>query len=171
MTGNLTLVLGGAASGKSRYAEDLVMRMALDRVYIATAAAWDAEMEAKLVAHKARRDESWKTIEEKVDIAAALRGVTGAVLVDCATMWLNNVMMEDNDIETAIRDFVTAIVHCPVPIVVVSNELGLSVVPDNALARRFRNAQGALNQALAEQAQTVVVVMAGLPMAFKGVLK
>jgi len=165
----LTLITGGAKSGKSRFAERLVTESGLRRLYLATAQVWDAEMRVKVDAHLADRGPGWHTLEAPRDIAAALHevGPADAVLLDCATMWLTNVMLAEQDVPAACAVFVQAMADCAAPVVVVSNEVGQGIVPDNALARRFRNAQGALNQAIAGQADRVVAVMAGLPLVLK----
>jgi len=172
MISRLTLVLGGAASGKSAFAEGLVRRTGLDPVYLATAEAHDDEMRAKLARHRARRDAAWRTIEAPRDLAPALGSVAAGevVLLDCATMWLSNQMLAGNDLAGAEAALFAALDACAAPVVVVSNEVGLSVVPENALARRFQTAQGALNQRLAARAGLVVNVIAGLPMVLKGAL-
>jgi len=168
----LTLVLGGAASGKSRFAEGLVTGSGRAPVYIATAQVWDDEMAAKVAAHKADRGAGWLTIEEPIDIARALAGTSQsqAVLLDCATLWLTNIILSDADLAAAEATLFQALAICLAPVVIVSNEVGQGIVPDNALARRFRNAQGALNQRIAAQAGLVVMVAAGLPLVLKGAL-
>ncbi|WP_333712567.1 bifunctional adenosylcobinamide kinase/adenosylcobinamide-phosphate guanylyltransferase [Yoonia sp.] len=168
----LSLVLGGAASGKSAFAEGLVKSGPARPTYIATSQVHDDEMAAKVAAHRAMRGEDWTTIEEPLDIAAALTTAPAdaPVLIDCATLWLTNVILGEHDLDAAQRDFLAAIAAAGRPVVVVSNETGQGIVPENALARRFRNAQGRLNQAIAAQADLVVVVMAGLPMVLKGKL-
>ncbi|GAW36639.1 bifunctional adenosylcobalamin biosynthesis protein CobP [Roseovarius sp. A-2] len=168
----LTLVLGGAASGKSAYAEGLVRAAGRPRIYLATAEAHDAEMRAKLERHRARRGPDWRTVEAARDIGPALAqaGSGDVVLLDCATMWLSNHLLAESDLAQAEAALVAALDSCAAPVVVVSNEVGLSVVPDNALARRFQNAQGALNQRLAARAGLVVNVIAGLPQVLKGTL-
>lgn len=165
----LTLVLGGAASGKSAHAEALVTATGRPRVYIATAEAWDAEMAAKIARHRASRGPAWRTLEAPRDLPAALATVTPdeAVLIDCATLWLTNLMLADADLPAAETALLAALAACPAPVVIVSNEVGQGIVPDTALGRRFRNAQGALNQRLAARADTVVAVMAGLPLSLK----
>ncbi|MFN3663659.1 bifunctional adenosylcobinamide kinase/adenosylcobinamide-phosphate guanylyltransferase [Yoonia sp.] len=165
----LTLVLGGAASGKSGYAEGLIEASGLQKVYIATAQVFDAEMEAKVARHRAMRGDGWITVEEHLHVSAVLSQVKHgqAVLLDCATLWLTNVMLADHDIAEASTELAHGLALCPGPVVIVSNEVGQGIVPDNPLARRFRNAQGALNQAIAAQADSVVAVMAGLPLVLK----
>ena len=167
--GLMTLVLGGARSGKSRYAEWLIATYPPPWMYIATAEARDDEMAERIAAHKARRDASWQTIEAPHDIADALTAAPAeaAVLVDCLTLWLANLLEGtlDIDAQTArLQDALTARVG---PTVLVSNEVGLGIVPDNALARRFRDLQGTLNQNLAARATRVILMVAGLPVAVK----
>jgi len=166
----ITLVLGGAASGKSSYAEQLVTCSAKPRIYIATAQAFDAEMKAKIDTHQNMRGPDWTTIEAPVDLSAALATATqdDVVLIDCATLWLTNILLGEHDLLQAKKAFFSALQSCPAPVVVVSNEVGYGIVPENALSRKFRNAQGQLNQELAACANTVVAVMAGLPLHLKG---
>lgn len=168
-----TLVLGGAASGKSAYAEDLVLRLTGRPVYIATAQAFDGEMSDKIAVHQARRGAAWTTIEEPLDLAGAIAGADapGAVLlVDCLTLWLSNLMADDRDIEAETARLVDTLGALQGQAVLVANEVGLGIVPDNALARAFRNRHGCLNQAVAAAADRVVFVAAGLPLALKGEL-
>ena len=169
---SLTLVLGGAASGKSKYAENLCFQTEKLRVYIATAQAFDDEMRAKVSDHRDMRGANWLTIEAPIDVSAALsdRSPSEIVLLDCATLWLSNVLLADMDVEKASDSFLAAVIACPAQVIVVSNEVGHGIVPDNALARQFRNAQGRLNQKLAEESALVVQVIAGLPQTFKGTL-
>src|SRR6056297_683169 len=149
MLPELTLVLGGAASGKSAWAEALVQRTGRAAVYLATAEMHDDEMRAKVARHRAARGAGWETIEEPLDPGRALAatGPDRVVLLDCATMWLSNHLMAGSDPDAAEAALLDGLARCPAPVVVVSNEVGLSVVPENRLARRFRQAQGQLNQA------------------------
>ena len=165
----LTLVLGGAASGKSTYAESLCFQQGKPRVYIATAQAFDEEMREKISDHRSQRGPGWLTLEAPLDVASALSNCTSRqiVLLDCATLWLSNVLLADQDIATASDAFLAALSTCPAKVIVVSNEVGNGIVPDNKLARKFRNAQGRLNQLLAAQADLVVQVTAGLPHTLK----
>jgi adenosylcobinamide kinase/adenosylcobinamide-phosphate guanylyltransferase len=166
----LSLVIGGARSGKSRLAERLCLASGLPRSYIATAEAWDDEMRARIAQHITDRGEGWATIEAPRDLSGALSQAKGVVLLDCATLWLTNVMLADSDVTVETAAFLTAIAEYPDPVIIVSNEVGWGIVPDNALARGFRDAQGRLNQSLAEVADLVVGVMAGLPLVLKGQL-
>ena len=172
MLPRLTLILGGAASGKSAFAETLIKRSGRGLTYFATAQVFDDEMHDKVSRHKAMRGEDWHTVEEPFEVGPALARVEAdhAVLLDCATMWLSNHLLADNDISKAEAALIEGLAKCAAPVVVVSNEVGLSVVPENALARRFRQAQGELNQTLAAEASLVVNVIAGLPQVLKGTL-
>jgi adenosylcobinamide kinase/adenosylcobinamide-phosphate guanylyltransferase len=165
----VTLVLGGARSGKSRYAESLVTARPHPWVYIATAEARDDEMAARIAGHQARRAEGWQTIEAPYELPAALSAAPqGAVLVDCLTLWLSNVMHAKFDLDETVMKLEDALGAHAGTTVLVSNEVGLSIVPDNALARSFRDAQGLLNQRLASIADRVVLMVAGLPLTVKG---
>lgn len=167
-----TFVLGGAASGKSEWAENFILSSGLKVAYLATGRAEDDETRFRVDVHKARRDERWMTIEEPLDLASPLATLAPdtPVLIDCATMWLSNQMMADADIAVATENLLKALHSCPAPWVIVSNEVGHGIVPDNKLARRFREAQGRLNIALARQAELAVMVVAGLPQVLKGTL-
>ena len=165
-----TFVLGGARSGKSRYAENLITALPQPWVYIATAEARDDEMAARIAEHKARRETGWQTIEAPHELPQALDATPrgAAVLVDCLTLWLSNVMHGAFDIDKITLKFEEAL-HARVgPTVLVSNEVGLGLVPDNALGRAFRDAQGRLNQRLAAHAGRVVFMVAGQPLIVKG---
>lgn len=170
MPAQLTLVIGGIASGKSAFAEGLVRQSGRPRIYLATAQAGDAEMRAKIARHRDARGAGWQTIEEPLAAAARLRRIAPGqcVLFDCATLWLSNHLLAENDLEAEVETLLGALAECPADVVVVSNEVGLSGVPANALARRFANAQGRLNQAIAARAARVILVTAGLPVTLKG---
>ena len=165
----LTLVLGGARSGKSRHAESVVTALPAPWVYIATGEPHDNEMAARIAEHRARRGAEWQTIEAPRDLAGALAAVPagGAVLVDCLTLWLANVMLAGADVEADIALLERALVERKGPVVLVTNEVGLGIVPENALARRFRDTAGRLNQRLAVLADRVVLLVAGIPMKVK----
>lgn len=166
----LALVLGGASSGKSAHAEGIVARTGLPRAYLATAEAWDEEMGDRIRRHREARGPLWRTVEAPLDAAGALHAVPPeeAVLLDCATLWLSNVMLAGRDVEAEEVRLRAALAARTSPVVVVSNEVGLGVVPDTPLGRRFREAQGRLNQGLAADADLVVLVAAGLPLTLKG---
>ncbi len=162
----LTLVLGGARSGKSRHAEALLLALPPPLVYIATAQAFDDEMRARIAEHRARRDAAWRTVEAPVDLAGPLLAAA-PVLVDCLTLWLSNLILGEHDIGRATAGLLAALAGRTAPAVLVSNEVGLGIVPDNALARRFRDEAGRLHQALAGVADRVVFMVAGLPIIVK----
>jgi adenosylcobinamide kinase/adenosylcobinamide-phosphate guanylyltransferase len=168
----LTLVIGGARSGKSRLAERLITETARPRHYIATAEAWDDEMRSRIDQHQSDRGPDWTTWNAPRDTAHTLSQIPAgqAVLLDCATLWLTNHLLADADIPNESATLLAALATCASPVVVVSNEVGWGIVPENALARAFRDHQGRLNQQLAAQAGLVVAVMAGLPMVLKGTL-
>lgn len=167
----LTLVIGGARSGKSRHAEGLVAALPSPWIYVATAQAFDDEMRERIALHRDRRDGRWRTVEAPRDLAGAVRAEAGRgapVLVDCLTLWLSNLMLADADVDAATADLLAALRDTAGPVVLVSNEVGWGIVPENALARRFRDAQGRLNAQVAEIADRVVLLAVGLPLALKG---
>jgi adenosylcobinamide kinase / adenosylcobinamide-phosphate guanylyltransferase len=167
----LTLVLGGARSGKSRRAESLITASAAPPwIYVATAQALDAEMTERIAHHRARRGAGWQTIEAPHDLADAIGAAPpdAALLADCLTLWLTNRMLAEADIEVETAELEAALARRRMPTVLVSNEVGSGVVPDNALARRFADLQGRLNQRIAGSADRVVLVVAGLPLTLKG---
>jgi adenosylcobinamide kinase / adenosylcobinamide-phosphate guanylyltransferase len=171
----LTLVLGGARSGKSRYAESLIAALPPHWqppwVYVATAEAGDAEMAERIAAHRVRRSSSWQTIEAPHDLARSLQSCQHMpVLVDCLTLWLSNLMLAGADIDMETARLERALAAAAAPIVLVANEVGYGLVPDHPLGRRFRDLQGLLNQRIAARADRVVLVVAGLPLAVKGTL-
>jgi adenosyl cobinamide kinase/adenosyl cobinamide phosphate guanylyltransferase len=165
---SIHFVLGGARSGKSRHAEALVEAEPGPWAYIATAQAWDDEMRERIAEHRARRSPQWTTIEAPLDLASALQEAGHRpVLVDCLTLWVTNLLLGDHDIDAASGALLAALVQRPATTVLVSNETGLGIVPDNALARRFRDAAGILNQRVAGASGSVVFLVAGLPMKVK----
>jgi adenosylcobinamide kinase / adenosylcobinamide-phosphate guanylyltransferase len=168
----LSLVIGGARSGKSRFAEGLVTATSRPKRYIATAEAWDDEMRARIALHRADRGPDWHSVEAPRDLVTALADAAAdeAVLVDCATLWLSNHLLAESDLDAQSHALLTALSACAAPVVMVTNDVGGGIVPDNALARRFRDAQGRLNQQLAAQAGLVITVIAGLPLMLKGQL-
>ena len=166
MAADLTLVLGGARSGKSAHAEALVTALPPPWVYVATAEALDDEMRQRVAKHRARRAAGWETVEAPLDLSAAL-ATARPVLVDCLTLWLTNVLLGGHDIPAATAALDAALAARTAPTVLVANEVGLGIVPDNQLARRFRDEAGRLNQHLAARAQSVLFLVAGLPMRVK----
>jgi adenosylcobinamide kinase / adenosylcobinamide-phosphate guanylyltransferase len=167
----VTLVLGGARSGKSAHAERLALRMGLAPVYIATAQAFDDEMRERIARHRAdRAGGGWRTVEEPIDLPDAIRSAASAdavVLVDCLTLWLSNLMLAGHDVAARRTALLEALAATAGPLVLVSNEVGLGLVPETPLGRAFRDAQGRLNQAVAAAADRVVFVAAGLPLMLK----
>jgi adenosylcobinamide kinase/adenosylcobinamide-phosphate guanylyltransferase len=171
----ITLILGGARSGKSRLAEHLAERRVGTAIYIATAEAHDDEMRARIAEHKARRGDRWRGIEAPVAVAEVLHALnngnaapeTGVALIDCLTLWLSNLMHAGRDIGAETAALLAALQAVAFPVLLVSNEVGLGIVPDNRLARDFRDHQGRLNQAVAQIADHVVFTAAGLPLVLK----
>ncbi len=171
----VTLVLGGARSGKSRFAEGVIAALPPPWIppwiYVATAEAGDAEMAARIAAHRSRRGPNWQTVDAPRDLPTALKTARDKpVLVDCLTLWLSNLMLADADIdaESALLD--QALAATIAPVALVANEVGSGIVPDHPLGRRFRDLQGMLNQRMAARADRVVLVVAGIPLAVKGTL-
>lgn len=163
-----TLVLGGARSGKTAYAVRKAEAEQGALVYVATAEPLDAEMEERIRRHKAERGARWRTVETPLDLPGTLEAIseTETAVVDCLTLWLSNLMHADRDIDYEAARMIRALPG--VNVIFVSNEVGLGIVPDNALARRFRDAAGRLNQAVAAAADNVIFVAAGLPLQMKG---
>jgi adenosylcobinamide kinase/adenosylcobinamide-phosphate guanylyltransferase len=167
----LTLVMGGARSGKSTYAEGMVEEAAANGLYIATATATDQEMAARIEHHRERRGPFWTTVEEPIHIAHAIEAHTlpgRPILVDCLTLWLSNLMLEGRSVDAEADRLLATLEESGVPLVLVANEVGQGIVPDNALARAFRDHAGRLNQRIAGLAERVVMMVAGLPMTVKG---
>ncbi len=162
-----TLVLGGARSGKSAYAEALIEAHPVPWLYLATAQAWDDEMRERIALHRTRRSGQWITRDVPMDLPGAVAAADGPVLVDCLTLWLTNLILAEADVEAAGAALLAACAEAPGPVVLVGNEVGLGIVPDNALARRFRDEAGRLHQRLAAQSDRVVFMVAGLPMIVK----
>jgi adenosylcobinamide kinase / adenosylcobinamide-phosphate guanylyltransferase len=164
------LVLGGARSGKSQYAQRLAESSRLQPVLIATAQAQDAEMAARIMRHAAARGTKWTVIEEPVALAEALWRESRReriVVADCATLWLSNLLLRNDDIAAATKKLAQSVAGLPGPVIFVSNEVGYGVVPGNELARAFRDAQGLLNQELAKTCEAVVLVSAGMAVCLK----
>ncbi len=164
VSGQITFVLGGARSGKSRYAEGLVAAHPAPWRYVATGQAFDDEMRARIRAHRERRDASWETTEAPVELAPAL-ATPVPVLVDCLTLWVSNLLLAGAEPDWP--GLQAALQRRDAPTVLVSNEVGLGIVPDNALARRFRDLAGVLHAQVAAQANRVVLMVAGIPMVVK----
>lgn len=164
------LILGGQRSGKSRYGEAIVQASGKAPVYIATATAGDDEMRARIAAHRAGRGGDWLTIEEPLELAAALGGAARpgrALLVDCLTLWLSNLLAAERPLEAAFEGLTEALGDSACPVALVSNEVGSGIIPGNALARRYADALGILNQRVAAAVDQVVLMTAGQPMLIK----
>lgn len=170
MTGHC-LILGGARSGKSRLAETLGREWPGRRIFLASGEAGDEEMRDRIARHRADRGTAWQTVEEPVAVLEQLRQLAGNetfVLFDCVTLWISNLIHREQDVRASVDELVRELPRLPGRIVVVSNEVGLGIVPENALARRFRDEAGYANQRLAEACDEVIFVAAGLPLKLKG---
>jgi adenosylcobinamide kinase/adenosylcobinamide-phosphate guanylyltransferase len=164
----LTLILGGARSGKSRHALDLFAGEPR-RFFVATAEPFDEEMSQRIAQHRRERaGAGWQTLEAPLALTEALAAVDGPAVIDCLTLWLNNLMQHGRDVEAATGGLLEALAGHPHPVALVSNEIGLGLVPETPLGRAFRDAQGRLNQRLAAAADRVVLLVAGLPLVLKG---
>lgn len=168
---SLTFILGGARSGKTSHALARARELSQGPlIMIATAQALDAEMAQRIARHQAERDEAWTTIEAPLDLAEVVRGLAAddVAVIDCLTLWLTNHMLAEAQIAPAVADLVDALAQSPATLIVISNEVGQGIVPDNALARRFRDEAGWMHQKVAAAADRVEAVMAGLPLPLKG---
>jgi adenosylcobinamide kinase/adenosylcobinamide-phosphate guanylyltransferase len=166
---HITFILGGARSGKSRYAEQLLSREG-KRTYIATAEIIDEEMRERMTQHRDRRGKAWTTCEEPLDLAAALANSDakdGAILIDCITVWLANLIHHGRDTEGEVDRLCRTLKNVKGSVVIVANEVGLGIVPDNALARRFRDEAGRANQKIAAISGEVIFMSAGIPLVLK----
>lgn len=167
------LILGGARSGKSRYALDLADTFPPPRLYMATAEAGDEEMAARIAQHRRERGEGWDTVEAPLDLTGALGRAQEryqVILVDCLTLWLSNWLLREGDraeIQRVCRELTTVVENTSTPTILVSNEVGWGIVPENPLAREFRDRAGWLHQLLAAVADLVVLLVAGLPLIVK----
>jgi adenosylcobinamide kinase/adenosylcobinamide-phosphate guanylyltransferase len=164
-------VLGGARSGKSGFAEKMAFDSGLDRHYVATGRPFDDEMRLRITQHQADRGEGWTTHETTVDLAPLLAQIdrpSRVILVDCLTLWVTNLMMEEMNIEQATDAIVKSLSSCSAKLVLVSNEVGMGIVPDNRMAREFRDHAGRLHQRIAAEADEVIFMAAGLPLKMKG---
>lgn len=163
-------VLGGARSGKSRYAQTRAEALQGRLIYIATAQAFDDEMRDRIGRHRADRDDRWTTVEAPLDLAGAIVAHAmpdAVVLVDCLTLWASNLLLADRDSPVEIEALVEAIAAARGPLILVANEVGLGIVPDNALARRFRDFAGTINQSVAACIDEAVMTVAGIPLILK----
>ncbi|MEO1042440.1 MAG: bifunctional adenosylcobinamide kinase/adenosylcobinamide-phosphate guanylyltransferase [Pseudomonadota bacterium] len=166
----VVFVLGGARSGKSRYAQSCAERLASQRIFVATAEPFDDEMAQRIARHQADRGQGWKTVEAPLDVASAISVhacLNTVCLVDCLTLWLSNVMHTDRDVASEIKELCLSFLEAKGPVVVVSNEVGLGLVPETPLGRDFRDAQGWLNQEVAAMSDRVEFIAAGLPITLK----
>jgi adenosylcobinamide kinase/adenosylcobinamide-phosphate guanylyltransferase len=167
---DVLFVLGGARSGKSRYAQERAEAHPGRLAYIATAQSFDDEMTQRIARHRQDRGLRWTTLEEPLDLAGAIERASRdaeVVLVDCLTLWLSNLMLGEIALGDPVAALAGALRRCPCPVILVSNEVGLSIVPDNALARAFRDEAGRLNQQIAALAGEVQFIAAGLPLRLK----
>jgi adenosylcobinamide kinase/adenosylcobinamide-phosphate guanylyltransferase len=170
----VALILGGARSGKSRYGLGLAAPFPAPRLFVATCEARDAEMEARIEAHQRERGSDWTSLEvplKLTDALSAAQGRYGVILVDCLTMWVSNLLLQEGassgSIQTAGEQLVTAVAQTATPTILISNEVGLGLVPDHPLGRQFRDQAGWLHQRLAQVADLVVLVVAGIPLLIK----
>lgn len=166
--GSIILVTGGARSGKSAIAERRTLSLGSPAVYIATAQAFDAEMEERIALHRARRGEEWQTHAEPIDLCGALARTPGTPrLVDCLTLWLTNLILAERDWQAEAARLVETLGAQASPVVLVTNEIGAGIVPENLMARTFRDAAGLLNQQVAQAADEVILAVCGLPVKVK----
>lgn len=169
MTAHL-LVLGGARSGKSHFAQGRAEALTGELIYLATAQAFDQEMRERIALHRADRGPRWSTVEAPLELAEAITAYSTpetVVLVDCLTLWASNLMLAERDTAAATEGLVRTILIARGPVILVANEVGLGIVPDNALSRRFRDVAGRINQEVAAAVDGVVMMFAGLPLALK----
>jgi adenosylcobinamide kinase/adenosylcobinamide-phosphate guanylyltransferase len=166
-----TFILGGARSGKSGFAEQLITESGLEPVYVATGRSLDEEMAERIRHHRARRGAGWQTIEEPVALVDVLQTQARegrALLIDCLSLWVTNLMMDNRDVDDEASRLAESLSGTGGAVVLVSNEVGLGIVPDNAMARQFRDHAGRLHQLVAAQAKDVYMMAAGLPRKMKG---
>jgi adenosylcobinamide kinase/adenosylcobinamide-phosphate guanylyltransferase len=172
MTKEIILITGGARSGKSRYAEQRVGEMGGRRLYVATGEAKDEEMAQRIAEHRKRRGNQWRTIEEPVELTEALltqRGKTDCALVDCLTLWISNLLIRRDEERAAkkVQELIEKLPELDFHLVLVTNEVGWGIVPDNPLARKFRDLAGWTNQRMAQAANEVILMVAGMPIIAK----
>ncbi|MBL1242217.1 MAG: bifunctional adenosylcobinamide kinase/adenosylcobinamide-phosphate guanylyltransferase [OCS116 cluster bacterium] len=169
------LILGGARSGKSLFAENLALDLHAENlknsasanlIYIATSPPIDDEMDERINAHKTRRADVWQTIEQPINVAETLATMSAksTILIDCLTLWINNLIFKNLNVEQHFDALCQAVVESPANIIMVSNELGMGLVPEDKLSREFRDYQGQLNQLMAQKVDKVAFVVAGLPL-------
>lgn len=168
-------VIGGCRSGKSKYALDTAEQMPGDqKIFIATCVPKDDEMKQRIVRHQEQRSQTWTTVEEPIHLQASITKISrkaAVILVDCLTLWVTNIMLEagdENKIEGHVAKLIQAIAAADCPVILVSNEVGTGIVPENKLARQFRDVMGQVNQAVAHYADKVVWMVAGIPVTIKG---
>ena len=168
---SITLILGGARSGKSRHGEEMALGSGLKPAYIATAEAWDDEMRERIAVHQDRRfGRGWLEIEAPLGLAEAIAENAAedrVLLIDCLTLWLTNLMMAEGDIDAAASTLLAVLARVPGQSILISNEVGFGIVPENAMARRFRDLAGRLHQDIAQDADQVLLMVAGLPVVVK----
>jgi adenosylcobinamide kinase/adenosylcobinamide-phosphate guanylyltransferase len=172
MTHEIILITGGARSGKSGYAESRALEIGRKPLYVATAEAQDEEMARRIAEHRKRRGTQWRTIEEPLELTEALlaeRGKTDCALMDCLTLWLSNLLIRRDEESAAnqVRDLIAKLLRLDFPVIFVTNEVGWGIVPDNPLARKFRDLSGWTNQQMAQAADEVVLMVAGVPIIAK----
>jgi len=161
---NLHLILGGARSGKSRYGESLASESLLDVQYVATARAYDSEMEKRIAQHKVDRPSHWESIEEPLDLCGVINSAEAhIILVDCLTLWLMNLMDANRNIVDAVDEFVATLQSRTTPVILVSNEISMGVVPMGEMSRQYVDELGRLHQKIAQEADQVTLMVAGLP--------
>lgn len=168
--GRTHLVLGGARSGKTAYALKLATDSRLERCMVATAEAFDREMKERIALHRAERDKTWRVWEEPIDLAAVLDEIARPdriIVVDCLTIWLSNLLMKESDHASEVAKLAAWVKEKPFPLILVSNELGLGLVPETSLGRAFRDSHGRMNQTVAAACDQVTFVAAGLPLVLK----
>ena len=169
MSGSIIYISGGARSGKSSFAQKLAEQLSPHPIYLATAQAYDAEMSDRIRRHQSDRDARWRAHEEPIDLCQALSGYSSGdvIVIDCLTLWLSNILLAEKNVETETDKLVTHLKSQQATLILVSNEVGMGIVPDNALARSFRDVAGRLNQAVAAVSDEAFVLISGLPLRLK----
>ena len=168
----ITLILGGARSGKSVFGEKLALNKDSKPIYIFTAQSFDKEMDERIRIHKDRRKkQSWQDVEATINLPAAISELSKkekVILVDCLSLWLTNLILNERNIDRDITEFLNALEKSPSDVILVSSEVGLGIVPDNEMSRKFRDHLGSLHQRVAAISETVIMMVAGIPMIVKG---